>query len=339
MNKNKGFSLIELMVGVTIGLIALIFVVKTVTTFDSGKRKTTGNADAQTNALIALHLIKNEVQLGGYGYPYSDVFNPLLRCTSMVNPAGSGVDQFFPVQIVDGGTAAGASDTVTVHYANSTTGGTSVKVSSVSGNNYMVDFSGACKEGSIAIVTKDSSCGYSKVTSSTTGQVTLADGSTMSAALGSAVDASVSCVSQMNTVTFRSDGEDLLMNGNVIMSDIVNMQAQYGISDTATSNVVTSWVDASGAWVAPGVSDRNRIKAIRIAIVARNTSMDTTAVTGGCVTDKGTVNVGPCAWNDLTVSKAPKIDLSNIQDWNKYRYRSFDIVIPIRNIIWSSNSL
>ncbi|MEW6562752.1 MAG: PilW family protein [Pseudomonadota bacterium] len=54
-------------------------------------------------------------------------------------------------------------------------------------------------------------------------------------------------------------------------ANIVNVQAQYGISATASSNVVTQWVDATGGtWAAPTVNNRNRIKAVRVAVVARS---------------------------------------------------------------------
>ena len=120
------------------------------------------------------------------------------------------------------------------------------------------------------------------------------------------------------------------------MVGIVNIQAQYGVSTTASSNQVTSWVNASGGtWAAPTVADRNRIKAIRIAVVARNAKIEQSVVT----------TTAPVAWAgtvtpDTTVWAAPTIDLSpGNTDWGKYRYRVFETIVPLRNVMWSKDTL
>jgi type IV pilus assembly protein PilW len=124
------------------------------------------------------------------------------------------------------------------------------------------------------------------------------------------------------------------------VADIVNMQAQYGVSATAGSNQVTQWVDASGAtWAAPTVADRNRIKAVHIVVVARSGLYEKTNVTNTCTTAKGIVNKGPCAWDDSNVDAAPKIDLSNDKNWQHYRYRTYDTIVPLRNMIWAKDTL
>ena len=130
-----------------------------------------------------------------------------------------------------------------------------------------------------------------------------------------------------------------------VVSDIVNIQAQYGISATASSNQVTQWVDAtdgqaSGNWGAGlTVADRNRIKAVHVAVVARNGLYEKGIVTNICTTAKGTVNNGPCAWDDSNTDAAPQIDLSNDPNWQHYRYRVFDTIVPLRNMIWARSTL
>jgi type IV pilus assembly protein PilW len=127
---------------------------------------------------------------------------------------------------------------------------------------------------------------------------------------------------------------------------IVNIQAQYGISATANNNQVTSWVDASGAtWGAAALAlpanaaDRNRIKAIRIAVVARNAKIEPSAVSTACSSTTAANPTGLCAW-DGSVFAAPAIDLSpGDANWAKYRYRVFETTIPLRNVIWSKDTL
>ena len=126
------------------------------------------------------------------------------------------------------------------------------------------------------------------------------------------------------------------------MPDVVNIQAQYGVSATAKNNVITQWVDASGATWGPAntVDNRNRIKAIRVAVVARNGTMDIQNVlTSACSSTTAAAPTGLCAWEGTAASPAPVIDLSNDPNWAHYRYRVFESIIPLRNMIWSKNTL
>ncbi len=172
---------------------------------------------------------------------------------------------------------------------------------------------------------------------------------------------SLSCLGRWNEVTYRVNNGVLERSGQTNVdgmpsaefvpnvADIVNIQAQYGISDIADANQVTHWVNATGAWAAPIASfaDQNRIKAVRVAVVARSGLMEKTTVTNTCTTSQGTINNGPCAWDDTVVAlsgvpagdAAPKIDLSSDSNWQRYRYRVFETIIPLRNIAWARPNL
>lgn len=177
--------------------------------------------------------------------------------------------------------------------------------------------------------------------------------------------AKLACLGTWNEVTYRVNGGNLercelttatLNGGNCslvtpnadfvpIVAGVVNIQAQYGVSAAANSNLVTQWVDASGGtWAAPTVTNRNRIKAIRIAIVARNAKVEPNAVTSACSSTTAAAPTGLCAWdatsaNPSIASPAPTIDLSADTKWQHYRYRVFETIIPLRNVIWSQPTL
>jgi type IV pilus assembly protein PilW len=127
------------------------------------------------------------------------------------------------------------------------------------------------------------------------------------------------------------------------MSNIVNLQAQYGVSSSPTNNQIDQWVNATGAWgTGISVDNRNRIKAIRVAVVARNDTPDTEEVTAACSSTSDASPTGLCAWDATsasppTASAAPSIDLTG--DWKKYRYRVFETIIPLRSVIWSRATL
>src|SRR5262245_36237149 len=80
-SRQAGLPLIELMVGMAIGMIATIIIVQVMSVFEAQKRQTTGSADAQTNGGIALYSIARELQMAGFGLlPVAD---SALECTTV----------------------------------------------------------------------------------------------------------------------------------------------------------------------------------------------------------------------------------------------------------------
>jgi type IV pilus assembly protein PilW len=82
-----------------------------------------------------------------------------------------------------------------------------------------------------------------------------------------------------------------------------------------------------------------RIKALRVAVVARSQLREKEVITGvdmTCNNVSGSNANGPCAWRDTTASPAPIIDLSADPDWQRYRYRVYETIVPLRNVMWQS---
>ena len=113
----KGFTLVELMVGMAVGLALILIVSQSYTMYEGMKRTTTGGADATENGLMALRTLQADIRQGGAGFVTGDG----LACPSYVNGNGA-ANPLFPVQIIDGGTG---SDTIVVNYGNSSAGGNS----------------------------------------------------------------------------------------------------------------------------------------------------------------------------------------------------------------------
>ena len=123
----------------------------------------------------------------------------------------------------------------------------------------------------------------------------------------------------------------------------MNIQAQYGISENILSNQVTKWVDATDDYAntsaKPTISNRKLIKAIRIAVVARNNKIENEVVSFACSAQNAANPTGLCAWAGTATSPSPAIDLTATPNWNRYRYRVFETVIPLRNMVWNLKSL
>lgn len=364
----------EIMVGLTIGMLLTLVIMQVMSVFEAQKRTTTGTADAQTNGGIALYSIGRELQMAGY--PLLPSTNSPLECTTLTvkgTPDTTIPNRLSPVAIIDGVAATGvsASDTITIRYGNSPKGGVptlttaaplpSSTLSPAPARDLAVTSNLGCSANDIMLITNGTTCTMSNVVAVPgTTTVTFADpiiipanltnatiAATTVTANAAVVGANLACLGTWNEITFAVSNGNLTRNGVPIVTGVVNIQAQYGISAAANSNQVTQWVDASAAagWNTPTVANRNRIKAVRIAIVARNAKMEPAAVTAACSSTTAAAPTGLCAWDatsaaPATASPAPTINLSaGDPNWSRYRYRVFETIIPLRNVIWSKDTL
>ncbi|HEY8100133.1 MAG TPA: PilW family protein [Burkholderiaceae bacterium] len=359
---HSGFTLVEIMVGLAIGLVLTLVIMQVSTVFEAQKRATTGTSDAQTNGGIALYSIGRELRLAGY--PILPVTNSPLECTTLKvdGVADNPIPSLSPVTITEGvaGGGVSASDTITIRYGDSTMGGVPTQLTALpaaSGataapaQDVAVTSNLGCKINDKILITNGSACAITtaKAIPGTT-TITFGDADATKTAVTvtqAVVGANLACLGSWNTITYAVSNGNLQRNGTDSVPGIVNIQAQYGVSASGLSNTspdfnkITSWVDASGGtWATPTVVDRNRIKAIRIAVVARNSKMEPGVVTTACSSTTAANPTGLCAWEGTGANPAPTIDLSQGDaNWARYRYRVFETIIPLRNVIWSKDTL
>lgn len=340
-----GFTLVEIMVGLAIGMLATLVIMQVMSVFESQKRVTTGTADAQTNGGIALYNIARELQMAGY--PLMPIDDSPLECTTLTFGA-TGIGGISPVTITDGVAASGvsASDTITLRYGDTLMGGVPTTITAMgapTANDAAVDNNFGCQLNDIAIITNGTTCAMTSVTALSAASAVPAT-ITLQNTTAAIAGANFSCLGNWNEIAYAVNNGNLTRDGVAAVVGIVNLQAQYGVSAAANSNQVTQWVDATtgGIWdpALISVANRNRIKAVRIAVVARNPKMESIAVTSACSSLTGAAPTGLCAWEGSVASPAPAIDLSaGDTDWLRYRYRVFETIIPLRNVIWSKDTL
>ena len=379
-NKQKGFSLIELMVGLVIGLLVSLVIANVFSVYEQQKRTTTGNSDAQTNGSIALYSLQRDVAQGGFGLPVYDMSTSPFNCpqTTTVdhdgtvgtpNPATAAIG-LSPVVIVDGGALNGRSDTVSIHMGDAPQGGASVPMlAGTAANVAQVNTSLGCNVNDVALIVNDPgtgtalTCSMARVTACSATGVSPAN-VTLSATTNVAVGNGLACLGAWNEIQYNVNNNNQLTKTGAItvaggvrtpnvtavplVSDIVDMQAQYGISNAPTSNQVTQWVNATGVWAAPpsaglvcsaAVANRNCIKAVRVAVVARNGLLERANVTSTCSSTTAANPTGLCAWDGSVAGQAPAINLTSIANWQRYRYRVYETIIPLKNVIWSASAL
>jgi type IV pilus assembly protein PilW len=409
--REGGFSLVEILVGVIIGLLGILVIFQSFQTFEGYKRTTTSGVDAQETGLMALHNIAREMELAGYGMPQ----NGALMC-SVLNLYQQGAAYsipFMPVRIVDGGTGP---DTIEVMYSTSpfapapgrlgtavADSGQSLAVTNayydatkvdpnvaanrneapyVVGDDIVVGLPGSegpCARLTVAAVNP---AGLGSVIDTVAhggnnlfaGSFTYPSGYTAPYqynAPGSGFPGGTTPAVLVNMGTFmhrryeirsgelwvqdlRQDITPASTTAAVsIGKDIVNIQAQYGISNAVGSQQVTSWVNATGNWANPNVNDNlgtafdiRRIKAIRIAILAKSSLPEKADVypvsefpgNTPCLNKDLGTSRGICAWDGYAAggSPSPVINMSNVTDWRKFRYRVYETIIPLRNIVWAN---
>jgi type IV pilus assembly protein PilW len=366
--KQAGFSLIEIMVGLVIGLLVTLVIMQVFSVFEGQKRTTTGTSDAQTNGSIALFTIQRELQMAGYGLlpvGQANIADSAIDCLAPTVDAALTIGGLAPITITDGGTAGG-SDSITIRYGTTDGGGIPTTIGSMAGNVAgLADSAGnpmsnmACNVGDIALIMNGNACNLTSVTALSAASV-VPPTITLNSSAGAVPGANLACLGTWREILYSVSNGNLMRNATpsdasqavATVADIVNIQAQYGIGDpTATNpNRIVQWVDATGGtWAAPSLANRNRIKAVRVAVVARNGLLEKTNVTNAyngkaCSSLTSDTPLGVCAWSATSLlpdlsSPAPAIDLSSDANWQRYRYRVFETVIPLRNMIWAKGTL
>jgi len=111
MPRQRGVGLIEVMVGILIGMIVVLVIFNTLVVAETYKRSTIGVSDAQITGQLTQFVLNRELANGGNGIMAG--LSELAGCNNWrLRP--------MPALITDGGSAI-ASDAVTVFYSNSPT--------------------------------------------------------------------------------------------------------------------------------------------------------------------------------------------------------------------------
>ena len=364
MNQQHGFSMVEIMVGMVISLLSMIIILQVFTTFEGQKRTSTSGSNAQTNGSIALFTIERSLRNAGYGFSVPEA----LGCK--INKSFNGVSSFFslqPVTIING--AGGTPDTITI--LSSGKDGWSIpstiitdhpasaanfKVSSILGmevNDLMIAFQPG-KDCTLFQI-KNIPASDMQIQHLPTSPYNPPGGQNIYPPGGYNIGAQLFNLGQMvqQTYSLSNVNNDLLVTDFVtatgvasaavsLTPDIVNLQAKYGFDTRAgpqTDARVGRWddamFDADNDGVTGNGGDIARIYAIKLVVVARSGQQEKADAAGVCNTTPA-----PPTWDRGTNGIPVNIDVSRNPDgsananWRCFRYKTFETVIPLRNLIW-----
>ena len=353
-------TLVELMVGMAIGLLTVLAVMQVLSVAEGMRRNTTSGANAQINGALAMDALLTDIRQAGYGL----ADNPTAMGCLVKRPAGNDLS-LVPVMIVDGANGdpdqllifssgkQGASVPVLVA-GDHPQAGTSFAVQSsvsVDVNDLMVavpsTWDNVATYCSLFAVTATGLAtvdhvagahfpagGYKGIASKTVNSYLLNFGTAPRYRSYAITSDAGNSDRTLQVRDFSAATATALTAATDAYPEIVNLQALYG-KDTNNDGVVDTY-DATAPATAAGWQ---QVLAIRVALVARSNQFERDEVTdsepewnlGSVATVTGSAN---CV--SVNGSKCLTLKISDLADWKHYRYKVFNTVIPLRNVLWNS---
>lgn len=376
-----GFTLVEIMVGIVIGMLGILVIMQMFALFEGQKRTSTTGSDAQTNGAFATFTAERDIRLAGFGMGLVEALGcEIHRAYNTQGPGGASpaVQTFrmVPVDITNG--AGGAPDTIRILYSSKTTLSLPLTITTdhpAEAANFFVNSAMGIAEGDVMIVydpydptkwcTQVEVSGIPTTNCYTSGNGTNTGtgcsqihhnatpafpwnwpgGHNIFPAGGYQKGSRIFNMGTFTDHTYSIAMDASSMEGSLRLTDfnnntnaneirdlapgIVNLQVQYG-KDTNNDQVVDQWDSVDPA----ATSGWRQIRAVRMAIVARSSQMEKEDVSdvlnaqGGTVTWSGSGDANAV----LRIDRHP--DGTANADWARYRYKVYETVIPLRNVIW-----
>ncbi|MCB1964654.1 PilW family protein [Accumulibacter sp.] len=345
----KGFTLVEVMVAMVIGMLGLIIMMQVFSEAERQRRATTGTGDAQSNGAMALYTLQRDIRQGGYG------FNSLsaLGCpVTLPAPASRTLSQLAPVIInpptTDVPAGDASSDTLLISFGNGEGSPEGDMITAVSGSLVAVQTIANARVGQwVAAAPPSPTIGcaltLAQITAIAAPNITVTgsgavDGNilfnfgTNPRILAYAIRAGNLTVCDYRTADCGAacTAADGSCNANwiPIANNIVSLRAQYGRDTSSPMDGIDTWDQTTPAQPSPANQEVfaclwARASALRIAVVARNSQLERDTITAAAPTWAG--------------SAGAAINLSARSNWQNYRYRVFETVIPLRNLPWMAS--
>jgi type IV pilus assembly protein PilW len=349
--RQHGFSLIEIMVGIVIGLIAVLVIYQVFAAAEGIKRNTISAGDAQQNGLLASFMLGVELANASNGVAMA--WQKLQSCPTTASAATT--LRPIPILITDGGGPT-IPDKFVVNYSISNLAIAPAPFKAASGSNapYIVHAPIGFRVGDIVVAISGGSpgagtCAISSVTAvsaptpgppdQSAGQVTISHTNAPFAFTDDAFLLNMGPPSNVQRVLYDVDANHVLRstslwdpNGaaagapvpNPLASNIVNMKLLYGI-DNDGDGILDAWVAPTGPWsdanvLAADAATLRKIKAVRLGIIVQGEQWDRDA---------------PDVTATLFGDAIPFSQTFPRSGGGNYRYRWYETVIPMRNPVWN----
>jgi type IV pilus assembly protein PilW len=360
----RGFSLIEIMLGLLIGMVSVVIVLQVFSRSDVAKRITNSGNDAQINAMLALNLLERELRQAGHGINAFALLGCSLSDGKTLNLSALGPVTINPsTSLVPAGDAH--TDTLLIVSGNSSSPaeGDPTTAATVTTSYQVTTASNFAKDDHViaAESTPSSSCALNlaKVDSISGSTLSVSNGQSGHSVvynLGASPSVKAYAVRSGNLTVCDYRSHDCGSSSDTgdadiwvpVVSQVVSLRAQYardansGI--TGSSSAMTGVVDTYDQTTPGGSSDTAsipvhcrwaRIIGVRMAVVGRSTHYDKEQPTGASPTWSGSsANTSSTSTLGTVNPTALPIDLSGLSNYEHYRYKLLESAVPLRNIIW-----
>lgn len=371
----QGMSLIEILVGIVIGMLGILVIFSVLSVAEGRKRTTTAGSDAQMAGAVALFSLERDIKQGGYGFGTFGVGNP-INCTvdAYDGLRGGGSKDFdfalAPALITQG--AAGAPDTIAVLYGNTdlivagktftfSSNSTKATSSTLGGRTGILRSDVLLLAGTVGGAL---ACQLIEVTGNTNVDAVTIDHGTGSYTPQNGVGSITARYNKATGPAFTNGfiyelGSSPLrnlwsiQNGRLVVQDdihwsdadgdgindpvavyddIIDLQAEYGVAQDSNGD---GRLDRIGAWTTAAPPDMASVYAVRVGLLARSRQAEKVKVTGAAPSWAGGsfVMTNVDGTTDSNPGDATAGDANN---WRNYRYRAYETLVPLRNIVWGS---
>jgi type IV pilus assembly protein PilW len=371
--RQRGMSLIEIMVGVLIGLIGCVVIFQMYSVADARKRTIASGSDMDITGRLGLMSLERDLQLAGYGFgmaasPTATLGGTTLGCNvaayDNARPTPDFTFRFAPVVITDG--AAGAPDTIAVLKGSSTMVAAPkvIDLGSAIATRVKADTGGrtGIRIGDLVLAVYKNlagtthDCALFEITSDTNADQLTFDhaagarhnkgsgfalgGEGRLYGLGAAAARSVWSVSGgrlavANDLFWTDTDGDGQNDRREVADSIVNLQAQYGVDTTVAAPTPDGIVSG---WSNSAPADWSNLLAIRFALLTRSAQFErqkvTTAVPRWSASGDGSDPPSEAPFVMTNLDgTADSDDADSPNNWRYYRYNVFEAVVPLRNTI------
>jgi type IV pilus assembly protein PilW len=338
--RQRGLSLIELMVGLVVALIVGLAASASAVMFGATQRQGIGVGGVAVNIHTVLAAVKNDAATAGLGF-FGDA---RFLCGSLNLSTGATVHldgaAFAPVRIQ----RVGGLDRLDVMQSTRVESGANVLLAT-SSNGSVANLRSLLPavEGDAVLLsppTPADPCTVRTVTAVTAAtddtpqQLVFGtgglhnDGGFTTIPTYSDEGGGVTLLGQLRWQRYRLNGTDLLLErpldgtSAVLARNVIGWRAQYGVSSTVlTSKTLEDWVDATGVFATLTPANIPRVRAVRIGVVVRSPQREKPNAAGVCEAS----TAKPVLFG-ATVEP-------DVSDWACYRYRTAVLVIPLRNLV------
>lgn len=371
----RGMSLIEILVGIVIGMLGILVIFSVLAVAEGRKRTTTAGTDAQMAGAVALFSLERDIKQAGYGFGTFGASNP-INCTVDAYDAlrGGGSQDFdfplAPALITQG--AAGAPDTLAILYGNTdlivagktftfSSNSTKATSSTLGGRTGILRGDVLLLAGTVGGAL---ACQLIEVTGNTNFDAVTIDHGTGSYTPQSGVGSATARYNKAAGPAFSngfiyelgpsprrniwsiqnarlqvrddihwSDADGDGANDPIaVYDDIIDLQAEYGVAQDSNGD---GRLDSIGAWTTAAPPDMTSVYAIRVGILARSRQAEKVKVTGTVPSWAGGSFVMTNV-DGTTDSNPGDASAGDPNNWRNYRYRAYETLVPLRNIVWGS---